>query len=130
MHKHKYGLDGFYTSAMIAEDAQRTAVLGPLQPMWDAWTPAQKQVSGKRFTQFVNIMGVQFDEAESHLTNGEDDRAANEIVDCISIALNWLRCLGYTQPEEVAELLRRRAATRYEGQTQAILDKYNKYHGC
>ena len=130
MHRHTYGLDGFYTSAMIVEKIPPgTAVLGPLQAMWDAWTSVQSQVKWKDFAQFAGTMDIQFEEALTHQTNGERDRAANEIVDCISVALNALRWLGYTQPEEVAELLRLRAITRYEGQTQAILSKYQKQYG-
>ena len=51
------------------------------------------------------------------------DTRAKEIIDIISVSLNWLRWLGLT-PKDIAEQVRARAAKRYAGQGDAIFEKY------
>ena len=104
-------------------------MLGPLQDAWDAWSGVQEQVSAKPWYHFPTVIAIQFAEAAEHKAHGQPERAANEIVDIMSVCLNWLRWMGYTTPKSVATIIRARAANRYAGQTQAILDKYQQKYG-
>lgn len=106
-------------------------VLGPLQDIWNAWDDpeVQAQVCTKAWSYFPKVISIQFQEAWGHHLEGEGEKSANEVVDILSVCLNWLRWMGHTTPESVAERIRTRAANRYEGQAQAILDKYARKYG-
>lgn len=102
--------------------------LGPFQDIWDAWAEAKDAIAAKPISHFRRAVELQFDELEQHLRAGERERAAREIADIISIALNLLRKLDY-QPDEIAAIARSRAEQRMKGQAMEILEKYHRLHG-
>ncbi|WP_125728182.1 hypothetical protein [Kibdelosporangium aridum] len=102
-----------------------TSQLGAFQDIWDAWDESDADIKAKPLRHFETAVDEQFVELRRHLHANEPDRAANEAVDIISIALNLLRNLGHG-PEDVATLVTARAQNRMRGQTRAILDKYDR----
>lgn len=102
--------------------------LGPAQSIWDAWDQAQAEIKAKPLSHFEFAVRKQFEEIETHLKDGNRQKAANEAVDIISIALNVLRWLDY-EPEEVERTIRSRAENRMRGQALAILDSYQRRYG-
>jgi hypothetical protein len=97
--------------------------LGAFRHLWDAWNAAHEVMVEKDLTHFTYAWQRQVEELTAHDHAGKNVAAAQEAVDIISIALNYLRRLGYT-PSEIAELTRDRAAKRMDGQTTEILKKY------
>ncbi len=102
--------------------------LGPFQSMWDAWDEADDEIARKPLSHFRRAVDIQFDELEEHLARGDEQAAAREAADVMSIALNLMRRLGH-RPEEIAEIVRSRAEHRMKGQALAILDKYERVYG-
>jgi hypothetical protein len=98
--------------------------LGPFQDIWEAWEPAQKEMCAKSIDHFEKAVAVQFVELKQHRNDENDEKAAQEAIDIISIALNLLRNLGY-EPEKIAKLARARARNRIAGKTSEILAKYD-----
>ena len=111
------------TAEGSGQGAVPDAALGPFQEIWHAWDEAHAEITRKPLSHFRRAVDIQFDELESHLAAGDRDAAAREAVDVISIALNTLRWLNY-KPEEIEDLVRKRAERRMKGQALAILDKY------
>ncbi|MFM9612769.1 hypothetical protein ACSCBZ_42655 [Streptomyces niveiscabiei] len=101
--------------------------LGPFQDIWNAWLEVENEMERKPISHFERAAQIQFDELRGHLEAGDDQAAAREMVDVISIALNALRKLGYS-PAEIAEIARDRAETRMSGQARQILAKYEQIH--
>ncbi len=97
--------------------------LGPLQPAYDTWSEVQEQVLDKPLSHFMPTITIQMLEVYEHVASGRVDKAINEVVDILSVSLNWLRWFGLDDVE-IAEAIRARTATRYEGKAQEILDKY------
>ena len=93
--------------------------LGPFQDIWDAWDPVDARVIKQPASHFPAVIQLQLNEAAAESINSR----GKEVVDIISVSLNWLRWLGYS-PAEVADLVRARADDRYVGKVEAILDKY------
>lgn len=102
--------------------------LGPFQGIWQAWDEAHDAVVGKPLEHFQIATEHQFKEIDSHLNAEDRKAAAREAIDIVSIALNFLRKLGY-DPAEVAELARDRADQRMRGQVHEILEKYHQLYG-
>ena len=102
--------------------------LGPFQEIWEAWEEAGAEIAAKPLSHFRRATDIQFDELEQHLAAGDTEAAAREAVDLISVALNTLRQLG-CQPDEIAEIARKRARQRMSGQALAILAKYQQQYG-
>jgi hypothetical protein len=111
----------------VTEDGN--LALGPFQAFWDAWSEADEEIKGKHFDHFSRAVGIQFMEMDGHLKRGERMAAAREATDVISIALNTLRWMQF-EPAEIAKIARDRARDRMCGQTHAILEQYEKQHGC
>lgn len=102
--------------------------LGPFQGIWQAWDEAHDDVARKPPEHFRIATEHQFKEIDSHLADGDQKAAAREAIDIVSIALNFLRTLGY-DPAEIAELARNRADQRMRGQVHKILEKYHDLYG-
>lgn len=102
--------------------------LGPFQDIWDAWEEVEEEITRKPLSHFARATEIQFEELKDHLDANDQDAAAREATDIISIALNLMRWLGLT-PEEIGAVVRDRAERRMKGQTSAILEKYQKQHG-
>lgn len=113
--------------AAVTEDGN--LALGPFQAFWDAWSEADEKIKGKDFDHFPRLVLIQFMEMHGHLKRGERMAAAREATDVISIALNTLRWMNF-EPAEIAKIARDRARNRMCGQTDAILEHYEKQHGC
>jgi hypothetical protein len=119
--------------ATVTEDGNHA--LGPFQAFWDAWSEADREIKEKKLPHFSSAVAIQYDEMVGHLGGAEPDEkaknyaAAREATDVISIALNTLRWLRF-EPAEIAQIARDRARDRMHGQTHAILEKYEKLHGC
>jgi len=94
-------------------------VLGPFQDIWDAWDEVHNRLMVQPETHFTSTILTQLEEAEAE----PRDTRAKEVIDIISVSLNWLRWLGYG-PEMVAQAVQDRAAKRYVGQGEAIFEKY------
>jgi hypothetical protein len=97
--------------------------LGALQDLWDAWDPAHQEMLTKEPEHFYVAWQVQIDELQHHLREENKHAALKEMVDIISISLNFMRNMGCS-PADVAELVRERADKRMKGQTAEILKKY------
>lgn len=97
--------------------------LGALQDLWDAWDPAHQEMLAKDPEHFYAAWRVQVDELRQHLRDNNKRAALNEIVDVISISLNFMRNMGCS-PADVAELVRERADKRMRNRTAEILRKY------
>lgn len=102
--------------------------LGPFQGIWDAWIEAENEIAQKPLSHFERATQIQFEELKEHLSRGDREAAARELIDVVSIALNNLRNLGFT-PQEIAEVARDRADHRMRGQADAILKKYQDTYG-
>jgi len=97
--------------------------LGALQDLWNAWDPAHQEMLTKEPEHFYVAWQVQVDELQQHLRDKNKRAALNEMVDIISISLNFMRNMGCS-PADVAELVRERADKRMKDQTAEILKKY------
>lgn len=107
--------------------SQETSVLGPLQPIWDAWVPHHQFIDGIPSVYFDILQKIQLNEIEDHEEAGDPpEKVNNEIVDMMSIGLNWLRSRGLDD-QGVADAIKARL-TRY-ADTQGIIDKYNREYG-
>lgn len=103
-----------------------TSSIDPLQGIWDAWTPVKNRVWNKPPHYFPSIIQLQLIEILNHdNTKGK----ANEVVDIISICINWLRWMNYDKLDDIAELIWARVKTRYSNQATEILDKYYAKYG-
>ena len=96
--------------------------LGPFQIIWDAWTPAEEVHRNQVSDYFINIIRDQFVEYWICALCLNTGKADNEIMDIISVSMNWLRSRGYTD-KDVATLAKSRSK-RYEGHTDEIIKKY------
>lgn len=99
------------------------AKLGVLQHLWDAWMPEHNNILRAPADLFPPAYLAQLKEIKEHLRDGDEDKALNEIVDMISLSVNWLRWFGL-KPQDIAELIDKRIQTRYVGQVSAIMKKY------
>ena len=100
--------------------------LGPLQDVWDAWTPMQDFVDGIPYVYFENVLRIQLNEIEDHHNAGEQDKIDKEIVDIMSVCLNWFRSRGLSD-QDVADAIK--ARTNRFADVQAICDSYNERYG-
>ncbi len=106
---------------------KKQSLLGPLQPIWDAWDKHNQFLDGIPSIYFKNVISIQFNEIDDHEEAGHPiERIRNEIVDIMSISMNWLRSTGLDD-KGVAEAIGNRL-TRY-ADTEAILLKYNEEYG-
>ena len=106
-------------------------ILGPLQPIWDSWEPHRNFIDGLPNIYFENIIQIQFNEIADHTGAGEPSEKVNhEIVDIISICLNWLRSRGLDD-QGVADAIRTRAPKYSDvGEGAAgIIERYNREYG-
>lgn len=102
-------------------------VLGPLQPIWDAWEEHRAFIDGLPNVYFQNVISIQFNEIDDHAEAGDlPEKTNSEIVDIISISLNWFRSKGLDD-QGVADAISARL-TRY-ADTAAIIKKYNEEYG-
>ncbi|MDV5148675.1 hypothetical protein R1T08_32070 [Streptomyces sp. SBC-4] len=102
--------------------------LGPFQGIWDAWIEVEQEIARKPLSHFERATQIQFEELKEHLSQGNREAAARELIDVVSIALNNLRNLGFT-PQEIAEMAQDRADRRMKGQAKEILEKYRNTYG-
>ena len=95
--------------------------LGPFQSTWDAWNVVDVRCKMQPRSHFPRVVELQLKEIEA----AWPDKAGvtKEVVDIISIALNWLRWLGFTD-EEVAGVVEQRSL-RYSD-PEAIFAKYRQ----
>ena len=101
--------------------------LGPLQPIWNAWIPHHDFIDGIPNVYFEMLQRIQLNEINDHEAAGAPpEKINNEIVDMMSIGLNWLRSRGLTA-QGVADAIEARLI-RY-ADTQAIIDKYAREYG-
>jgi len=105
----------------------KKAVLGPLQPIWDAWNSQADFVDGIPNIYFENVIRIQFNEIEDHVAAGQNGvKINNEIVDIMSICMNWLRSRGLND-QAVADAITARSP-RFDD-TAGIIQKYNELYG-
>ena len=89
---------------------QAAPVLGPFQAIWDAWEPYYDRIMAQPPSHFPTLIEMQVEEWRAgapHL-----DAQVKEIIDIISVCLNWLRWHRLT-PEAIAGIAVARAANRY-----------------
>ena len=106
-------------------------VLGPLQPIWDSWTPQQDFIDGLPDIYFRNVITIQFNEIDDHVEAGNPpEKVHNEIVDIMSICLNWLRSKGLDDQGVAAAITARAPKYSDTGEgTAAIIERYNRVYG-
>ena len=94
--------------------------LGVFQDIWDAWDSVEQRVMELSEGSHLKIVQHQL-----HEILGASDRQSelNEIVDIISVSLNWLRWHGLNTAD-IAALVQKRNSQRYVGKTTEIMDKY------
>ena len=118
---------GWYNWYEVEE--KDTLGLGALQDVWDAWTPSTKRASTMSLSHFEELAHAQVGEVMEHLAAGNLPKALNELVDFMSVGQNWARRLGVSTPEELAQLIKNRVASRYVGKTEAIIDRDSQRYG-
>ena len=94
--------------------------LGPFQAIVDAWAPAHDRVMIQPVSHFPEVIRIQVEEALAE--SPKSLRQVNEIIDIISVALNWLRWTGLDDAA-IADFVRSRAQNRYFD-PDAIFEKY------
>ncbi len=103
---------------------RKQSILGPLQPIWDAWEEHRDFIDGMPNIYFENVIRIQFNEIDDHKEAGHPpERTTNEIIDVISICLNWLRSRGLDD-QGVADAIAARTP-RFDD-TASIIKKYNE----
>lgn len=101
--------------------------LGPLQDIWEAWIPCTEFVDGMPDIYFRNILTIQMNEIDDHVEAGDPlEKVINEMVDLMSVSMNWMRSKGLTDVD-VAEAIHRRTSRFID--VQAIMDQYNENYG-
>ncbi len=106
---------------------KKPPVLGPLQPIWDAWCSEEYFIDGIPNLYFRNVITIQFNEIDDHEAAGHPiERVRNEIVDVMSICMNWLRSTGLDDVG-VAQAMANRLP-RYDD-VAGIVRKYNEEYG-
>lgn len=106
---------------------KKQPVLGPLQGIWDAWNDQENFIDGMPNIYFENVIRIQFGEIDDHAEAGHPpEKTNNEIVDILSICLNWLRSRGLDDKGVAAAIEAR--LTRF-ADTETIVQKYNKEYG-
>lgn len=92
--------------------------LGSFVALWLAWDKSWPRTQTLDEDHFYHAIYHQLLE----LTESEVDHKPKELVDIISITLNWLHWLGYA-PEDIAQTVMDRARTKYVD-TDGIIDRY------
>lgn len=94
-----------------------------LEMMWTAWTPAQDL--NKQFTDehFEDLLDRQIEEIFDHTDNNNTSGRLNEMIDIMSIAMNWIRQSGVQEFAEFEKIMYARVLNRYLNQTQAIVKR-------
>ncbi|MBI4127980.1 MAG: hypothetical protein HY459_02820 [Parcubacteria group bacterium] len=94
--------------------------LGVLGELWDAWV-AQPPQSDEYYAEALRH---QIKEIEEITKRGVGRVAAtNEMVDIISLALDWMRA-NKVRKEEITEVIRWRIEGRYRGRQAEIIQAY------
>lgn len=102
------------------------SALGPMQAAYDFWTPVISDIKHKPVGHFLAVIPLQVAEAMEQIKSGDARHAAAEVVDCISVCINWLRWMGYDD-EGIAQAMAERA-TRYVD-AKGIIEKYERTYG-
>lgn len=97
--------------------------LGPWQSGWDAWSEGHDRCMSFSPDHFQTTLLIQIIEVREQLALGDDEHAAKEMNDIISVTLNWMRWLGF-EPQDIARIAEERGTLRYKGQVHEIMDKY------
>ena len=98
------------------------AELGPLQDLWDVWTPSASNPS-KSDEYYDNVIRLQLIEIQGHLSYKRVVAALDEMVDIMGLALDWMRATGAT-PQVVVDTIKSRVKFRYKGNTEYIIRRY------
>jgi len=115
------------STQLYEKELQDQPPLGPLQPIWDAWESHRDYIDGLPNIYFRNVIEIQLNEIDDHVEAGNPpDKVENEIVDIISICMNWFRSRGFSD-QDVVEAIQYRLP-RFDD-TQGIMDKYNERYG-
>ena len=111
--------------------SRKQPILGPLQPIWDAWEGHRDFIDGLPDIYFESLIQIQFNEIDDHKeADNPPEKTTNEIVDVMSICLNWLRSRGLDD-QGVADAIGARApkySDAGEG-AAAIIERYNQEYG-
>jgi hypothetical protein len=102
--------------------------LGPWQGGFDAWGELEGYMRTFPPDHFQTIILTQIIEVREQLALGDLEHAVREMNDIISVALNWMRSLGFSA-EDIARIVRGRAANRYVGQVRDIMETYQAKYG-
>jgi hypothetical protein len=87
---------------------RRNASLGVLKEMWYVGSPVIDRTMALKAEDFFGLLATQAGEIESHLSDNMIDKAIDEVVDIITISLNWLRNLGVDTPDKAAKIIQSR----------------------
>jgi len=108
------------TRSIQVEAAALTKLLGGFALAWIAWSASSKRTNAlpeRHFSEALEWQLVEIKQAQ------DMSHKINELLDIISVTLNWLRWHGLT-PADIAHLATKRALTRYLYKTEQIIAKY------
>ena len=106
--------------------SQENTGLGVLNLICDIWDQVNDRVVQLPPAHFAASLIIQIAEALEHIKDGDKAAATKEVVDIISVSLNWLRAFGLDR-RGIEELILLRLS-RYADPV-AIMDKYRKVYG-
>jgi len=104
------------------------AHLGAFGCIWATWKESEERIKQQSPTYFMKVINTQLDEIIECYDMCDREHMKLEIIDIISVCLNWFRWLG-CDDEEIAVAAIQRALYRFAGQTEQIMTKYDPICG-
>ena len=96
-----------------------------LDEVWDTWLESHDLIMELSFDHYMICAREQLREVFLHYYNDDLTKALNEVVDLISVSINWLVWFGQGK-EDIRELVMSRLVNRMKGRTREIIEKYEK----
>jgi len=96
-----------------------------LDLIWDTWLESHELIMNLPFDHYMVCVKEQLREAFLHYHQGKPDKAMNEVVDLISVSINWLVWFGQYK-EDIRELVVNRVTSRMKDKTREIIEKYEQ----
>ena len=96
-----------------------------LDEVWDTWLESHDLIMELSFEHYMVCAKEQLREVFLHYYEDDMLKAMNEVVDLISLSINWLTWFGQDK-EGIRELIMARLGGRMKGRTREIIEKYEK----
>jgi len=104
---------------------QQAAKPDILDEVWDTWLESHDLMMELSFEHYMVCAKEQLREVFLHYYGDDMLKAMNEVVDLISLSINWLTWFGQDK-EGIRELITARLGGRMKGRTREIIEKYEK----